>query len=290
MRARRRSLSSVSTSSSSSASSAGEDAARAGGPRRSDDARGWLVHTTLGIAGLAGIVALWWLAVFTLARHNPLAAQFSPQSAIATLPSLVTDDRLFLHIGTSLRRIAVGLAWAMLVGVPLGFLIGRIRTLEIALTPALQFLRMVSPLSWMPIAVMSLGVGDDAVYFLLAFAAVWPLVMSTATGVAQIDRRWVQLGESLAATRAEMLWHVYVPGIAVHVLTGVRLAIGILWIVLVPAEMLGVSSGLGYLILDTRDRLAYSELMAVVLVIGALGFLLDYAARLAYRRFGAGNA
>jgi NitT/TauT family transport system permease protein len=103
--------------------------------------------------------------------------------------------------------------------------------------------------------------------------------MSTSAGVAHLDRRWVQLGESLAATRAEMLWHIYVPGIAAHVLTGVRLAIGILWIVLVPAEMLGVSAGLGYLILDTRDRLAYSELTAVIVVIGALGFLLDLTAR-----------
>jgi NitT/TauT family transport system permease protein len=144
---------------------------------------------------------------------------------------------------------------------------------------------MVSPLSWMPVAVMSLGVGDRAVYFLLAFAAVWPLIMSTAAGVAQIDRRWLQLGESLAATRAEMLWHIYVPGIAAHVLTGIRLAIGILWIVLVPAEMLGVSAGLGYLILDTRDRLAYSELSAVIVVIGVLGFALDLLARLLYRYF-----
>ena len=84
-----------------------------------------------------------------------------------------------------------------------------------------------------------------------------------------------------------MILHVYVPGIAAHVLTGVRLAVGVLWIVLVPAEMLGVSSGLGYLILDTRDRLAYPELVAVVLVIGALGFVIDYAARSLYRRFGA---
>lgn len=257
-------------------------------PREPHGSRGWLAQTLPGVAGLVGIVALWWLAVFVIARHSPLAAQFSPQSALATLPSLVTDDRLFVHIGASLRRIGVGLAWAMLLGVPLGFLIGRVRMLELAVTPALQFLRMISPLSWMPIAVMSLGVGDNSVYFLLAFAALWPLVMSTAAGVAQIDARWVQLGESLAATRVEMLWHVYLPGIALHVLTGVRLAIGILWIVLVPAEMLGVSSGLGYLILDTRDRLAYPELMAVILVIGALGFVLDYAARVVYRWFGSG--
>ncbi|MFP4834225.1 ABC transporter permease [Paraburkholderia sp. BR10879] len=245
-----------------------------------------LASVLLGVAGLAAILVLWWLGVAALARHNPLAAQFGPIAAVQTLPALVTEDRLLTHIGASLRRIGVGLAFALAIGAPLGFLIGRVRTLETALSPALQFLRMISPLSWMPIAVMSLGVGDPPVYFLLAFAAVWPIVMATASGVQQIDARWVQLGESLAATRAEMLWHIYVPGIAANVLTGVRVAIGVLWIVLVPAEMLGVSSGLGYLILDTRDRLAYSELMAVVLVIGALGFLLDAAARRLYRWFG----
>ena len=256
-------------------------------PRAATRWSGWPARTLLGLAGLVAIVALWWLAIAAMAGASTLAAQFSPACALATLPSLVTDDRLFVHIATSLRRIAIGLAWAMAVGVPLGFLIGRVKSLDTALSPTLQFLRMISPLSWMPIAVMSLGVGDRAVYFLLAFAAVWPLMMNTAAGVAQIDRRWLQLGTSLAATRSEMLLHVYVPGIAAHVLTGVRLAIGILWIVLVPAEMLGVSSGLGYLVLDTRDRLAYSELTAVILVIGALGFMLDYAARLVYRRFGA---
>ncbi len=248
---------------------------------------GWVRRSLSGLAGLVSVVVIWWLAITVFTEPNSLAAQFSPARALATLPSLIVDDRLLIHVATSLRRIAIGLAWALLIGVPLGFLLGRVRALDTALSPTLQFLRMISPLSWMPIAVMSLGVGDRAVYFLLAFAAVWPLVMSTAAGVAQIDRRWVQLGESLAATRSEMLWHVYVPGIAAHVLTGVRLAIGIVWIVLVPAEMLGVSSGLGYLILDTRDRLAYSELTAVILVIGALGFLLDSAARMLYRRFGA---
>ncbi len=242
-------------------------------------------HAWLGLAGLVGIVAIWWLGIALFTTPDSLASQFSPAAALRALPDLVRNEQLGLHILASLRRIGVGLAWAIVLGVPLGFLIGRVRWLDKALTPSMQFLRMVSPLSWMPIAVMSLGVGDPAVYFLLAFAALWPLVMSTAAGVTHIDRRWVQLGESLAATRWEMLWHVYVPGIAAHVLTGVRLAIGILWIVLVPAEMLGVNAGLGYLILDTRDRLAYSELTAVILVIGVLGFALDWAARFIYRRF-----
>jgi NitT/TauT family transport system permease protein len=184
-----------------------------------------------------------------------------------------------MHAAVSLRRVGVGLGWALLVGVPLGFALGRSKRFAVLFSPTLQFLRMISPLSWMPIAVMVLGIGDRSVHFLLAFAAVWPLIMSTAAGVGQVDRRWIQLGESLAATRLEMLWHVYVPGIAAHVLTGMRLSIGILWIVLVPAEMLGVSSGLGYLILEARDRLAYRDLTAIIVVIGALGFVLDYAVR-----------
>ncbi|WP_414447388.1 ABC transporter permease [Burkholderia sp. 22PA0099] len=244
----------------------------------------------LGVAGLAAALGLWWLAVATLGGNNAMLAQFSPWRAWQALPTLIHDDQLLGHVATSLRRIAAGLGCALVVGVPVGFAIGRLRWLEQALSPTLQFLRMVSPLSWMPIAVMSLGVGDRSVIFLLAFAAVWPLILSTAAGVVQLDRRWIELGHSLAATRAEMLWHIYVPGIAAQVLTGVRLAIGILWIVLVPAEMIGVSSGLGYLILDTRDRLAYSELTAVILVIGVLGFTLDLAARALAARLNGGHA
>ncbi|WP_334022808.1 ABC transporter permease [Burkholderia gladioli] len=261
----------------------------AGAPRSGAASR--LRGALLGIAGLLAALGIWWLAVALLAGHNAMVAQFSPLRAWQALPTLVRDNQLLTHVATSLRRIAAGLGCALLVGVPAGFAIGRLRWLEHALSPTLQFLRMISPLSWMPVAVMSLGVGDRAVIFLLAFAAVWPLILSTAAGVAQLDRRWIELGRSLAATRAEMLWHIYVPGIAAHVLTGVRLAIGILWIVLVPAEMIGVSSGLGYLILDTRDRLAYSELAAVILVIGVLGFALDMAARsLAARLNGGGSA
>jgi NitT/TauT family transport system permease protein len=244
----------------------------------------------LGLAGLVATLLLWATAVALFAPAEGLGAQFSPARAFNALPSLIEEDRLLLHMGTSLLRVLIGLCWAALIGIPLGFLLGRLPRLNAALSPTLQFLRMISPLSWMPIAVMGLGVGERPVDCLLAFAAVWPLLMSTAAGIAQVDRRWIELGESLAATRGEVLWHIFVPAVASHILTGVRLAIGILWIVLVPAEMLGVSSGLGYLILDTRDRLAYSELTAVILVIGALGFLLDSLARLAYRHFGASDS
>jgi NitT/TauT family transport system permease protein len=110
-------------------------------------------------------------------------------------------------------------------------------------------------------------------------------MLNTAAGVRQLDPKWLMLARSLSATRREVLLRIVVPGILGHVLTGSRLAIGVIWIVLVPCEMLGVSSGLGYYILDTRDRMAYSELMAVIVLIGALGFLLDALAQRAYRHW-----
>lgn len=236
---------------------------------------GWL----LGISGLAGLLVLWWLGVKVFGAADGLSARFSLAATLSSLWELLGRGELYLHIAVSLKRIFVGLFLALLVGVPLGLLVGSSRNLEAATTPAFQFLRMISPLSWMPIVVMLMGVGDSPIYFLLAFAAVWPIMLNTAAGVRQLDPRWLQLSQSLSATRWETLRRVIIPGVVGHVLTGVRLAIGILWIVLVPCEMLGVSAGLGYYILDTRDRLAYSELMAMVLLIGLLGFALDAFAR-----------
>nr|WP_251029471.1 ABC transporter permease [Pseudomonas fluorescens] len=248
---------------------------------------GWL----LGITGLAGLLLLWWLGVTVFGEAGGLSARFSLSATLTSLWELLGRSELYLHIAVSLKRIFVGLFLALLVGVPLGLLVGSSRNLEAATTPAFQFLRMISPLSWMPIVVMLMGVGDQPIYFLLAFAAVWPILLNTAAGVRQLDPRWLQLSKSLSATRWETLRRVIIPGVMGHVLTGVRLAIGILWIVLVPCEMLGVSAGLGYYILDTRDRLAYSELMAMVLLIGLLGFALDAFARWLHQRWvhGANN-
>lgn len=237
----------------------------------------------LGLSGIAIIFLLWWVATDIVAPQDSFARHFSPGSALTKLAELFASSDLPVHIAVSLKRILVGLGFALAIGVPVGLAVGSFGLLNAATSPAFQFLRMISPLSWMPIAVMVLGVGDKPIYFLLAFAAVWPILLTTADGVRKLDPAWLRLSASLAATRWETLWHIVVPGVLSHVLIGLRLAIGIVWIVLVPCEMLGVSAGLGYFILDTRDRLAYSELMAMVLLIGLLGFLLDAVARGLYR-------
>ena len=247
---------------------------------------GWqapLGRLMLGLFGLAVLLVLWWIGTAVLPAQGSFARHFSPVIAIPKLGSLLIGSDLPIHVLVSLKRVLVGLSLALVIGVPVGLAIGSSSLLNQATSPAFQFLRMISPLSWMPLAVMLLGVGDPPIYFLLAFAAVWPIMISTADAVRKLDPSWLRLSQSLAATRSETLWYVIVPGVLGHILTGLRLAIGIVWIVLVPCEMLGVSAGLGYFILDTRDRLAYSELMAVVVLIGFLGFLLDLFARTLYR-------
>uniref|UniRef100_A0A832H4N6 ABC transporter permease n=1 Tax=Oscillatoriales cyanobacterium SpSt-402 TaxID=2282168 RepID=A0A832H4N6_9CYAN len=212
-------------------------------------------------------------------HQNPIITDFSPERTFTALVNLFGTGAILPHIMTSLRRVLVGLIAAIAIGVPLGLLVGLSKTLEQSTSALFQFIRMISPLSWMPIAVMAFGIGDLPVYFLLTIAAVFPILLNTTAGVHAVDRRWLLLAKSLCATQWETTLRVIIPAISAHILTGVRLAIGVIWIVLVPAEMLGVSAGLGYYILDTRDRLAYSELMAVILIIGAIGYFLDAALR-----------
>jgi NitT/TauT family transport system permease protein len=241
--------------------------------------RGLLLPAT----GLLIALLFWWGATDPRIHPESMAARFSPEATWEAALALAASGELLPHAEASLRRVMVGLGLALAAGVPIGLLVGVSRTFERASTATFQLLRMVSPLSWMPLAVMALGIGDAPVYFLLAFAAVWPIALNVAAGVAAIDPRWLRLAHSLAARPVEQLVGIVLPAIVGHLLTGVRLAIGIIWVVLVPAEMLGVQAGLGYFVLDTRDRMAYGELMAVILVIGVLGLTLDLAARLAHR-------
>lgn len=229
----------------------------------------------LPFVGLGIGVAIWWLAAAFFWKDNPLLQSFAPRDTFDALVRLVGTGEIWPHLWASLRRVLISLGLATLVGAPLGVLLGLWKSAERSTSAIFQFVRMISPISWMPIAVMALGVGDLPVLFLLSMAAVWPVMLNTATGVAAVDRNMILLAQSLSATRWEIIFRVIVPSILSYVLTGLRLAVGVAWIVLVPAEMLGVHAGLGYYVLDTRDRLAYAELAAVILLIGLVGYALD---------------
>ena len=237
----------------------------------------------LNLAGLAVLLLLWSLGVRWLEQGLGLAAMLAPSEAFASLYELFSYNEINEDLIASLRRVLFSLLMALAIGIPIGIGIGVSNIANQMTSGAFQFLRMISPLSWMPIAVMVFGIGDAPIYFLLTITAIWPIILNTSSGVRQLNPQWLLLMRSMSATRWETLWRVILPGILGHLLTGLRVAIGMCWILLIPCEMLGVSSGLGYLILDTRDRLAYSELMAIIVLIGALGFLLDASVQQLHR-------
>lgn len=238
-----------------------------------------ILYALLPLAGPICFVCIWWAVTHLLAGSTPMAAYFAPEKTWQAALRLLGNGVLAGHTLDSLRRVFAGLGLALLFGIPTGLLLGHSRLFERSANLFFQLLRMVSPLSWMPLAIIVLGIGDAPVYFLLGFAGVWPIILNVAAGVAALDLKWLKLAKSMAATKAEILFHIVFPGIMDHILTGIRLSIGIIWIVLVPAEMLGVQAGLGYFILDSRDRMEYGDLVATILYIGILGAAIDYAAR-----------
>lgn len=240
----------------------------------------WLGEPALfRLLGITVAVVIWQTLTSTRVLGPVFGPAFSPTSALSALVEIVAGDELFSHLLPSLRRVGVGLLIAGAIGIPVGVFVGYSRRLEWATTPVFQFLRMVSPLAWMPIAIIAFGIGDRAIYFLIAATAVWPIIINTAHGVASMQPIWLKVARNLGASEGLILRRVVVPAVLGEVLTGLRVAVGISWVVLVPAEMLGVSSGLGYYVLDARDRFRYDELMAVILVIGFTGFALDWALR-----------
>lgn len=229
------------------------------------------------IAGISVMVALWWLGGWAIESNPDTAsfADFAPLPAFSRLTELVANGYVIEASLPSLERIALGLLWAAVLGVPVGVAIGLYSVAREVSHVPFQFLRMISPLAWMPIAVLAFDTWDGAIVFLIAVAAIWPILFSTAQGVRRIDPLWFKVAKNLGADGTQMLRRIILPAIGQDIFAGVRLAVGVAWIVLVPAEYLGVTSGLGYAINDARDTLEYDTLAAMVVVIGVIGFFLD---------------
>lgn len=227
--------------------------------------------------GLAILFTLWWLAIYVTTLNSAMShfASFGPGPAFKEIGHLWSTGLIPKALQTSGARLGAGLAIAIAIGVPIGILIGRSRRFRELSNSPFQLMRMISPLSWEPIAVIVFAGWDQAIVFLIAIAAVWPVMFSTAAGLSKVDPAWFKVARNLGAKPWHVVTQIIVPAIAFDVLTGIRLALGVAWIVLVPAEFLGVTSGLGYTIEDARESLEYDKLMAMLLVIGALGYVLD---------------
>ena len=229
--------------------------------------------------GMALLLAAWWVGGF-MVQNNPATmafADFAPAPALSRLADMLSSGEAWNMTVPSLQRVMQGMVIAVAIGVPVGILVGRVQVLREVTNIPFQFLRMISPLSWMPIAVMAFATWDGAIVFLIAVAAIWPILFSTAAGLRRVDPSWFKVARNLGARPWHMLFVIILPAISQDILTGVRLALGVAWIVLVPAEYLGVTSGLGYSINDARDTLEYDRLAATVVIIGVIGFLLDFA-------------
>jgi len=229
------------------------------------------------IIGLGLLLLLWWAGGRAVANSPDMFAfaDFAPAPTMTRLWAMITSGEVIDMSVPSLYRVGFGLLIAIVIGVPMGILVGRVAMVREITDIPFQFLRMISPLSWMPIAVMAFATWDGAIIFLITVAAVWPILFATVAGVRRIDPAWIKVARNLGASRIHMLTTVILPAVATDIFTGIRLALGVAWIVLVPAEYLGVTSGLGYAINDARDTLEYDRLSATVVVIGVIGFSLD---------------
>ena len=239
------------------------------------------------VAGLTILFLLWWLGGY-LIYLNPDTTHFSDFGPIPTFqafPVLWEEGTIPNAIKSSGYRLGIGLLIAIACGIPIGILLGRSRTFRELSNSPFQLLRMISPLSWEPIAVIVFVTWNQAIIFLIAVASVWPVAFATAAGLAKVDPAWFKVARNLGASSWHRLTQIIIPAITFDMLTGIRAALGVAWIVLVPAEFLGVTSGLGYSIADARETLSYNHLTAMVLTIGIIGYILDSSCALAIKRF-----
>ncbi len=238
------------------------------------------------LAGVAILLGVWWIGGYLVQSSDDLFAfaDFAPAPALSRLSEMVTSGEAIDMTLPSLYRVGLGLLWAIAIGVPTGIVVGWFASVRAVTNVPFQFLRMISPLSWMPVAVMAYETWDGAIVFLIAVAAVWPVLFSTVAGVRRIDPAWLKVARNLGARIWHLLFTIVLPAISQDILTGIRLALGVAWIVLVPAEYLGVTSGLGYAINDARDTLEYDRLAATIVLIGLIGYTIDYLLQLAIAR------
>jgi NitT/TauT family transport system permease protein len=193
---------------------------------------------------------------------------------------LWNSGKLPSYIADSLIRVGSGYLLAVLVGVPVGLLVGWYRNLEIAVNPVIQLLRPISPLAWIPLAIIFFGIGNGATVFLIFLASFFPIVVAAATGVKTVPEMYIRAGRNFGLSTWGLFRRIVLPAALPSMLTGLRISFGVAWLVVVAAEMIAVNSGLGYLIIDSRNAgKRYDLVIAGMLIIGLLGLAIDILAR-----------
>jgi len=186
------------------------------------------------------------------------------------------DKGIAIQLGHSLLRVALGFGLAALVAIPLGFLIGMSPLIHRALDPFIQVLKPISPLAWMPLALYTIKDSSLSGIFVIFICSVWPMLLNTAFGVAGVRREWLNVAKTLEVTPLRRAFEVILPAAAPTILTGMRISMGIAWLVIVAAEMLVGGTGIGYFVWNEWNNLSLTNVIFAILVIGVVGMLLDW--------------
>jgi NitT/TauT family transport system permease protein len=222
------------------------------------------------------IVALWSLAV----RWTGTKVFPAPGKVLSGAGELWRRGVLIAYMRDSLARVAVGYGAAAVLAVPLGLLLGWSPTAAAIVNPIIQLLRPISPIAWIPVAIVLFGIGNLAPVFLVFLGSFFPIVVAVMNAVAGVPPMYVRAARNFGRSPAGLLLRVVLPAALPEILTGLRIALGIAWLVVVAAEMIAVDSGLGYLIIDARNAgKRYDLVVAGMLLIGLIGLGLDVLVR-----------
>jgi NitT/TauT family transport system permease protein len=226
----------------------------------------------LALGPVVVLFALWHLAV--VASQSLIFP--TPWQVAVGLVDLARQGLLVKHIVASLFRVTYRYLLAAALAIPLGMLMGWFAMAHALLNPLVQGLRSISPIAWIPLAILWFGVGDLSPIFLIFLSSVFPMVVGTAAGVAAIDHKFLRAARNFEVTGFRLFRTVVLPAAFPQIVTGMRIGLGVAWLVVVAAEMIAVNSGLGYLIIDSRNAgNRYDLVVAGMVTIGAIGFLLD---------------
>ncbi len=221
---------------------------------------------------VAFVVALWWVAVTT----SKSLIFPTPGQVVLGFVELTQQGLLLKHVLASLLRVALGYLLAAALAIPLGILLGWFSGAYITVNPLIQLLRPISPIAWIPIAILWFGMGDSSPIFLIFLSSFFPMVVETTAGVHTIERQYLRAAQNFGACRLK-LWSVVIFLAALpQIIIGMRVGLGVAWLVVVAAEMIAINSGLGFLIIDSRNAgNRYDLVVAGMAIIGVIGLLLD---------------
>lgn len=244
------------------------------------DADNKLVRIVSPVLVIGLLIALWWLIV----ARNQSAIFPTPWQVVTGAWDLAKDGTLAQHIEASLLRVGIGFALAFVVAVPLGLWMGWVSAAFYTLNPLFQMLRPISPIAWIPVAILWFGVGNMSPIFLIFISSVFPMMVQTTMGVRTIDRRYLRAAANFGVSGPVLFRKVVIPAVLPEIIIGMRIGLGVAWLVVVAAEMVALSSGLGYLIMDSRNAgNRYDLVIASMIIIGVIGLLLDGVTRLLER-------